>query len=117
MTNKFAVAIHTRGSEREDRERSSESREYEVRIETRAKEISERIAALEKSPIPNLWGSADSVMRVLEWLERQEARLRWLVRVAKYSEGANRTALWLEAGRVLAHLEGFLSMLARARCA
>ena len=117
MTIKFAVANHTRRSEPVKPGPSGLSQDYEVRIETRAKEISERIAALEKSPIPNLWGSADSVMRVLEWLERQEARLRWLVRVAKYSEGANRTALWLEAGRVLAHLEGFLSMLARARCA
>jgi len=117
MTNKFAVAIHTRGSEREDRERSSGSREYEVRIETRAKEISERIAALDNSAIPSLWGDAETSVQILERLEAQEARLRWLVRVAKYSEGANRTALWLEAGRVLAHLEGFLSMLARARCA
>ena len=117
MTNKFAVAIHTRGSEREDRERSSESREYEVRIETRAKEVSERIAALEKSPAPNLWGNADSVARILEGLETQEARLRWLIRVAKYSVGANRQALWLEAGKVLLGLERTLSQLARARCA
>jgi len=117
MTSKSDIAIQTRRSEPEKPEPSHLSPDYEMRIEARAKIISERIAALDNSAIPSLWGDAETSVQILERLEAQEARLRWLVRVAKYSEGANRTALWLEAGRVLAHLEGFLSMLARARCA
>jgi hypothetical protein len=117
VTTKFAVAIHTRRSEPASPEPGGEAQDYEVRIERRARDISERIAALEKSPVPSLSGNADSVARILEWLDTQEARLRWLIRVAKYSVGANRTALWLEAGKVLAHLERSVSLLARARCA
>ena len=117
MPNKFAVAIHTRRSEPAKPGPSGRAQDYEVRIERRAKEVSERIAALDKSATPAMWGSTETSARILERLEAQEARLRWLIRVAKYSEGANRTALWLEAGKVLAHLEISLSLLARARCA
>jgi len=117
MTTKFAVAIHSRRSEPGNPEPRGQAQDYEVSIETRAKEISERIAALDKSAIPAIWGNADSAARLLEGLETHEARLRWLIRVAKYSVGANRTALWLAAGGVLAHLERSLSLLARARCA
>jgi len=117
MTSRSDIAIHTRRSEPKKPEPSGLAQDYEIHIETRAKIISERVAAVDNSALPSLWGDAETSVQILERLEALEARLRWLVRVAKYSVGASRQALWLEAGRVLAYLEGLLSMLARARCA
>jgi len=79
--------------------------EFENRIESRSKDVTRQVNALAESIFPGLWKDGDPIDKELNALLVMEARLRWLVRVAKYSEGANREALWLETEKVLVHLE------------
>ena len=85
--------------------RSEERRLLENRIESRSKDVTRQVNALAESIFPGLWKDGDPIDKELNALLVMEARLRWLVRVAKYSEGANREALWLETEKVLVHLE------------
>jgi hypothetical protein len=79
--------------------------QLEKHIESRSKDLENQVIALAESPFPRLRSEADLIEEDLEALLVKEARLRWLVRVAKYSEGANREAMWHEAEKALAHLE------------
>jgi hypothetical protein len=85
--------------------RSEERRLLENRIESRARDVTRQVNALAQSVFPGLWKDGDPIDGELNALLVTEARLRWLVRVAKYSEGANREALWLEVVKVLVQLE------------
>jgi hypothetical protein len=80
-------------------------KKLEKHIEARSRDLENQVIALAESPFPRLRSDADSIEEDLEALLVKEARLRWLVRVAKYSEGANRGAMWHEAEKALAHLE------------
>lgn len=86
-------------------EPTDKQRQYENRIESRSNILSSLVTLLAKSSYPNVRGDGEDVDRELETLLAKEAQLRWLVRVAKYSEGANREALWREAERKLEALE------------
>jgi len=92
-------------------------RQFENRIESRSKDVARQVHALAESIFPGLWKAGDPVDDELETLLVQEARLRWLVRVAKYSEGANREALWLEAEKVLMNIEKDADALMHFECA
>lgn len=85
--------------------RSEERRLLENRIESRSKDVTRQVNALAESIFPGLWKDGDPIDAELNALLVMESRLRWLVRVAKYSEGANRDALWLETEKVLVQLE------------
>jgi hypothetical protein len=91
-------------------------RKFENGIESRANNLSELVTRLAQSPFPSLRTYADSIDEELEALLVKEARLRWLVRVAKYSEGTNRHALWLEAEKVLVDLEKTADAMLYAEC-
>ncbi|MGA8224053.1 MAG: hypothetical protein WB780_20560 [Candidatus Acidiferrales bacterium] len=86
-------------------EPADKRRQYENRIESRANILASLVTLLSQSSYPNVQGDVDSADKDLETLLAKEAQLRWLVRVAKYSEGANREALWREAERKLEALE------------
>jgi hypothetical protein len=98
-------------------ERFGGQRQFENRIESRSKDISRQVRALAESVFPGLWRDGDPIDQELQALAAKEARLRWLVRVAKYSEGTNREALWLEAEKVLEELENSVEALAHFECA
>ena len=86
-------------------ERIGGQRKFENSIESRSNDVARQVNALAESVFPGLWRDGDPIDGELNALLVKEARLRWLVRVAKYSEGANREALWLEAEKVLVELE------------
>jgi hypothetical protein len=92
--------------------RIEEQRQFENRIESRSKAVARQVTALAGSIFPGLRKDGDPIDQELEALLVKDARLRWLVRVAKYSEGANRQALWLEAEKVLVQLEKAAEALA-----
>jgi len=101
----------------EKAERIDEQQQFENHIESRSNDISKLVTGLAVSPFPSLRSDGDSIDEKLEALLVKEARLRWLVRVAKYSEGANREALWLEAEKVLVELEKTTEAVLYAECA
>jgi hypothetical protein len=96
--------------------RIEERRQFENRIEYRSKDVTRQVNALAESVFPGLWKDGDPIDTELEALLVTEARLRWLVRVAKYSEGTNREALWLETEKVLVQLEKAAEALSRFEC-
>lgn len=94
-----------------------EQQGFENYVECRSNNLSRLVTRLAESPYPSLLSHADSIDEELEALLVKEAKLRWLVRVAKYSEGANRHALWLEAEKVLVDLEKTAEAMLYAECA
>ena len=98
-------------------ERTGGQREFENHIESRSNDVARQVNALAESVFPGLWRDGDPIDGELNALLVKEARLRWLVRVAKYSEGANREALWLEAEKVLVELENSADALMHFDCA
>jgi hypothetical protein len=97
-------------------ERTGEHQQFENRIESRSKDVTRQLNALAEAVFPGLWRDGDPIDRELNALLVKEARLRWLLRVAKYSEGANREALWLEAEKVLVELENSADALLHFDC-
>ncbi|MGH9714547.1 MAG: hypothetical protein ACRD5M_14730 [Candidatus Acidiferrales bacterium] len=89
---------------------------FEKHIESRSTEIAKLVAMLAESRYPGLRKYGDLRGDELEDLLLKEARLRWVVRVAKYSEAANRRALWLEAEKELAQLEKAAEAMLHAEC-
>ena len=98
-------------------QRIDEQIQFENYVESRANNLSRLVNRLAESPFPTLRSDAHSMDEELEALLVKEARLRWLVRVARYSEGANREALWLEAEKVLVELEKTAEAVLYAECA
>ena len=96
--------------------RSEERRLFENRVESRSNDVTRQVNALAEAVFPGLWRDGDPIDGELNALLVKEARLRWLVRVAKYSEGANREALWLEAEKVLVELENSADALSHFEC-
>ena len=90
--------------------------QLEKHIESRSKDLENQVTALAESPFPALLSDASSE-EDLDTLLAKEAKLRWLVRVAKYSEGPNREALWHEAEKALVHLEHTADAVLYAKCA
>jgi hypothetical protein len=104
------------GGGRRAKEADQIDEQLEKHIESRSKDLENQVTALAESPFPTLLSDASSEQD-LEALLVKEARLRWLVRVAKYSEGRNREALWHEAQRALVHLENTADAVLYAKCA
>lgn len=89
---------------------------FEERVESRAEALNKLVTDLSKSLFPSLGSDVDSMDEKLEQLLIKEAQLRWLVRVARYSQGANRQALWLAAKRALVELEDAADAMLHAEC-
>lgn len=97
-------------------EPADERRRFEKRIESRSNVLASLIALLAESAYPNVRSDRDTTDEELEALLVKEAKLRWLVRVARYSEGANREALWNEAEKRLAALEKAAEKMLHLEC-
>jgi hypothetical protein len=106
-----------------DTSRASESKRiekrlvFENRIESRSKSVASLITALTGSLFSVFPNDGDPTDEILETLLVKESKLRWLVRVAKYSNGANREALWREAEKELVRLEHDAEGLMHFECA
>jgi hypothetical protein len=97
-------------------EPNEKQRQSEKRIESRSNILTSLVTLLAESSYPRVRGDGDSADNEVDELLRKEAQLRWLVRVAKYSEGANREALWREAEKKLAALEKAAEAKLHAEC-
>jgi hypothetical protein len=91
--------------------------QHEHEIESRANDLAKLVSTLTRSPFPSLRIETELSSRELDALLAMEAKLRWLVRVAKYSVGANRVALWIEAERELVKVEHATDSMLHAKCA
>ena len=97
--------------------RIEDQHHFERNIEYRSNIVSKRVAALAESRFPGLRKFGDSGGDELEDLLVREARLRWLVRVARYSQAPSREPLWREAERALLALERITEAISRRKCA
>jgi hypothetical protein len=91
--------------------------QHEHEIESRANDLAKLVTSLTRSPFPSLRIETELSSRELDALLAMEAKLRWLVRVARYSVGANRVALWIEAERELVKVEHATDSMLHAKCA
>lgn len=93
-----------------------EQRQFERHIEARANNLGKLVAILAESRFPGLRKYGDLRADELEDLLLKEARLRWVIRVAKYSQPANSEALWLEAEKELREIEKAAEAMLHAEC-
>lgn len=105
MNNQPYVTNPAAGSRAKEAVSIEGRRQFENRVESRWKDVASVVSSLAGSLFSGLREYADPTDKVLETLLAKEARLRWLVRVAKYSEGTNREALWREVEKQLLYLE------------
>jgi hypothetical protein len=115
---KRPFVVNRSGSSR-DREskRIEKQPEFERRIESGSNNVASLVTELAGPFFPVFPTDGDPTDEILETLLVKESKLRWLVRVAKYSRGANREALWREAERELARLEHDAEGLMQLACA
>lgn len=102
---------------RETKRINEERQQFERFIEARANNLGNVVAMLAESRFPGLRKYGDLLGDEIEDLLLKEARLRWVIRVAKYSQAANREELWLEAEREIAVLEKAAEGMLRVECA
>jgi hypothetical protein len=98
-------------------EHVDEQQKFENYVESSSHNVSKLVTGLAESIFPSLRSHGASIDEELEALLVKEARLRWLVRVARYSEGVNRKVLWLEADKLLVELEKTADAMLYAKCA
>jgi len=98
-------------------EHVDEQQKFENRVESSSQSLSKLVTGLAESTLLSLRSHGTSIDEELEALLVKEARLRWLVRVARYSEGVNREVLWLEADKLLVELAKTAEAMLYAKCA
>jgi hypothetical protein len=110
--------MNSAGSSRTSEAKQIEKRlVFENHIESRSKNVASLITALTASFFSVFPNDGDPTDEILETLLVKESKLRWLVRVAKYSKGANRKALWCKAEKELVRLEHDAEGLMHFECA
>ncbi|HXW55368.1 MAG TPA: hypothetical protein VEJ67_06445 [Candidatus Cybelea sp.] len=82
-----------------------EAERFEDNLESRLKNLGDRMAAWTDSSCLRLITEKESTREASGELARQAAGLRWIVRIAKRSQGAVRARLWLHIERTLSDLE------------
>lgn len=97
--------------------RHRERRKFENQIESRLADLGKLIAALMDSPYFSLLRERDSIREALDELVVKEVVLRWIVRIAKHSDGTVREALWIDVEAALADLEKNAERFVDAECA
>ncbi len=74
-------------------------------IESRLRNLGEVINELLDAPYPGLLRERGRIRKALEELTVKEATLRWIVRIARTTEGAVQQRLWADIDRALTDLE------------
>jgi hypothetical protein len=83
----------------------------EQEIETRLQDLTALVADLTDSGYGLLLLQAPSTREAIEELRVKEAALRWILRVAKHSEGPVREKLWSEVDNAVGGLEKTAELL------
>ena len=94
-------------------DRLEQQRQLESCVESRLTDVGEIVARVVGAPYPSLLQDKDAIRHSLEKLVVKETALRWIVRVAKHSEGTVRDALWLRIQDTLPGLEETAEALMR----
>jgi hypothetical protein len=94
-------------------DRLEQQRQLESCVESRLTDVGEIVARVVGAPYPSLLQDKDAIRQTLEKLAVRETALRWIVRVAKHSEGTVRDALWLRIQDTLPGLEKTAEALMR----
>jgi hypothetical protein len=82
-----------------------EQRRFEDNVESRLKNLGDRITAWIDSPYFMLITLKGPIRGACEELVVQQEGLRWIIRIAKRSRGSIRARLWLDIERALSDLE------------
>ena len=93
----------------------TERDQHEQEIETRLRDLTALVADLTDSGYGVLLSQAHSTREAFEELRVKEAALRWIVRVARHSDGAVREKLWSEVEDAVAGLERTAELLLDSR--
>jgi len=89
----------------------AERNQHEQDIEARLRELTALVADLTDSGYGLMLSQANSTRKAFEEVRIKEAALRWIVRVARHSDGAVREKLWSEVEDAVAGLEKTAELL------
>ncbi len=89
----------------------TERDQHQEEIETRLRDLTALVADLTDSGYGLLLSQAHSTREAFEELRVKEAALRWIIRVARHSDGAVREKLWSELEDAVAGLEKTAELL------
>lgn len=89
---------------------------FENHVESRLHELEKLVTGFLDAPCPSLLSERDLIRRIVEELVVKAAALRWIVRVAKHSDGAIRKPLWLDIENALLELEKTAEGLIHEEC-
>lgn len=82
-------------------------------IEARLRELGNVINDLMDAPYPGLLIERERIQVALEELTVKEATLRWIIRVARTTEGAVQQRLWSDIDKALTDLERIAESIVR----
>jgi hypothetical protein len=88
---------------------------YEQDIEERLRELTALVADLTDSGYGLLLSQAQSTREAFDELRVKEAALRWIIRVARHSDGAVREKLWSDLEEAVCGLEKTAELLLDSR--
>jgi hypothetical protein len=83
-------------------------------IEVRLRELGKMINDLTDAPYPGLLRERVRIREALEELTVKETTLRWIIRVARSTEGAVQRRLWSDIDRALTDLEKIAESMAES---
>lgn len=83
-------------------------------IEVRLRELGKMINDLMDAPYPGLLRERVRIRETLEELTVKETTLRWIIRVARSTEGVVQRRLWSDIDRALTDLEKIAESMAEA---
>jgi hypothetical protein len=89
----------------------TECNQHEQEIETRLRDLTALVADLTDSGYGVLLAEETSTREAFDELRVKEAALRWIIRVARHSDGAVREKLWSEAEDAVWSLEKTAELL------
>jgi hypothetical protein len=98
-------AVHAEHSAKILRFPGTEKFLVEDDIESRLQNLGEVINDLLDAPYPGLLRERGRIRKALEELSVKEATLRWIVRIARTTEGEVQQRLWADIDRALTDLE------------
>ena len=93
----------------------TERDQYEQDIEARLQELTALVADLTDSGYGLLLSQAQSTREAFDELRVKEAALRWIIRVARHSDGAVREKLWSDLEEAVCGLEKTAELLLDSR--
>ena len=110
-------AVRTEHSARVLQLPGSEQIRFEVDIEARLRGLGNVIHLLVDAPYPGLLRERGHIREALEELIVKEATLRWIIRVARTTQGKVQQRLWSDIDKALTSLEKVAESIAEPNSA